>query len=438
MRSKKLLSAVAVGALAVTTVAMPVMAADQGSMNVEFTTKTPVIRVAVPTSILAAVDPLEMNLAGTQIHSSDFTITNKSEVPVGIDVKSEVTLGTGVTLVDTKAKAAASTDSTKSEAWIGVAAQTSANKYIEEANKTAGDLTETDRNVATFKTDTTSSAASQTFYLDKGASSTAAYKIAMPVATATTGKKTVAEYRDELTYAQVYELTEDTTITDTAKLLTKLKTSDVYEGADGNDGTALTLLPAGKTDATYTTGKKYFTAGTDNKLENMVADTAYVYGESGAGDSTAFRYVGKLGPGKTTWSDSDIDEMDITYSIYGLTDAAYEAGNVDDSYGLYEPNVAPTLPSTCAYTAGQDAEVTVNLGAGELAASGVSSITYSNSGTTVSLPTERWSYSNGKLTFKGIYTTMLGTSSREHTVHFNDTARTTRKITLEPATPSNP
>ena len=74
MRNKKLLSTVVASTLVATTMAMPVMAADQGSVNVEFTTKTPVIRVVAPTSILAAVDPLEMNTPGSQIHSTKFEL----------------------------------------------------------------------------------------------------------------------------------------------------------------------------------------------------------------------------------------------------------------------------------------------------------------------------------------------------------------------------
>lgn len=116
MRNKKLVSTVVASAVVATTVALPVAAADENSLDVEFTTKTPVIRVVTPTSILAAVDPLEMNTTGTQIHSTDFTLVNKSEVPVKIDVKSVVTLGSGVTLVDTKKEAVDSKDNTKSDA----------------------------------------------------------------------------------------------------------------------------------------------------------------------------------------------------------------------------------------------------------------------------------------------------------------------------------
>ena len=338
MRNKKLLSTVVASTLVATTMAMPVMAADQGSVNVEFTTKTPVIRVVAPTSILAAVDPLEMNTPGSQIHSTKFGLENKSEVPVGIDVKSVVTLGSGVTLVDTKKKAVDSNDSTKAEAWLAVAAETSEGKYIETANKTAGDLTEADKNVATLKTEASESSASQTFYVDKAASATAGYTLIAPVATSGT---TAAEYKKDLTYAQVYELTAEN-FADENALLTKLETSDVYVGTADTDKSTLKLLPAGTTTLDtadkWATSNKYFTAGTDNALTSSTAPITdgkkYVYGEAGAaGEKTSFRYIGKLGSGKTSWSDADVDEMNITYSIYGLTDEKFDAAN--KQYGLY-------------------------------------------------------------------------------------------------------
>ncbi len=334
MRNKRFLSTVAATALVATTMAMPVMAADGGSVKIEFTTKTPVIRVEVPTTILAAVDPLEMNTPGTQIHSTDFTLINKSEVPIGIDVKSVVTLGTGVTLVNTKAGAMASTGT---DAWIGVAAQTAEDQYNATASKTAGDLTDTDKNVATFKTDTTASesSASQTFYLSKGAGADATYKLIAPVAS---GGTSAEQYKKDITYAQVYELTEVTDdITDDATLLAKLQDSDVYQGDGNTDQTELTLIPLGKKDATFAGGKKYFTpTGTDNKLTSMTDGNKYVYGEGAEGGKTAFRYIGKLGQGKKSWSDTDVKEMNITYSIYGLTDDQYTAANVTSSYGLYK------------------------------------------------------------------------------------------------------
>lgn len=336
MRNKKLLSTVVASALVATTMTMPIMAADGGNVDVDFSTKVPVIRVVAPTSILAAVDPLEMNTPGSQIHSTDFELTNKSEVAVGIDVKSVVTLGTGVTLVDTKTGAK---DSKETDVWLAVAAETSDGKYIETANKTAGDLTEADKNVTTFKTDSTESSASQTFYLNKAASGTTTYKLAAPVAT---GGKTAATYNEELNYAQVYELTPQT-YADEAALLTALKTKDVYEGAADTDGTALTLIPVGTTSYnSFSDSNSYFTAGTDNKIGSMADGTKYVYGEGGAGEDTAFRYVGKLGQGKTTWSDTDVNHMKITYSIYGLTDDKFAAANKLDALYLAGPQLSAT------------------------------------------------------------------------------------------------
>lgn len=342
-RNKKLLSTVAASALVVTTVAMPVAAADGGKVDVEFTTKSPVIRVVAPTSILAAVDPLEMNTAGTQIHSGGFKLVNKSEVPVGIDVKSVVKLGSGVTLVDTKQGAI---DSKDVEAWVAVAAETSDGKYIETANKTAGDLTEADKNVATFKTNGSESSASQTFYLDKAASGSAAYQLIAPVATSGT---TADEYKKQLTYAQVYELTAQSYANEPA-LLTALETTDVYYGAAESDGTALTLIPAGTTTLDtadkWSASNKYFTAGTENAFTSETAPITdgkkYVYGEGGAGEDTAFRYIGKLGQGKTAWTDTDIDEMTITYDIYGLTSEKFGAANKLDTLVLAGPQLSAT------------------------------------------------------------------------------------------------
>lgn len=380
MRNKKLLSTVVASALVATTMAMPVMAADTGNVNVEFTTKNPVIRVVAPTSILAAVDPLEMNTAGTQIHSTDFTLVNKSEVPVKIDVKSVVTLGNGVTLVDTKKKAVDSKDKTKSEAWLAVAAETSNGKYIETANKTAGDLTEADKNVATFKTESTESSASQTFYLDKAASATTGYTLIAPVAT---GGTTAAEYKEQLTYAQVYELTA-ASYADEAALLGALKTTDVYVGTAEADGTALKLLPAGTTSLDtadkWSASNKYFTAGTENALTSTTAPLSdakkYVYGEaSAAGSDTAFRYIGKLGSGKASWSDTDIDEMDITYSIYGVTGDEFAAANTE--YGLYlagpqvsvDSNGLITMSNLTAEQNFKSAEITLSTGTYDISGS---------------------------------------------------------------------
>lgn len=59
MRNKKLVSTVVASALVATTMAMPVMAADGGKVEVDVTTKDAIIRVAVPTALAVAVDQFE-------------------------------------------------------------------------------------------------------------------------------------------------------------------------------------------------------------------------------------------------------------------------------------------------------------------------------------------------------------------------------------------
>ena len=250
-------------------------------------------------------------------------------------------------MVDTKKAAEDSTDTTKSEAWLAVAAETSDGKYI-EGSKTVGDLTDADKNVTTFKTESSKSSASQTFYLNKGTGNTT-YKMILP---GTTGAKTAAQYKEELNYAQVYELTE-ATYNDEDALLAAVKTEDIYTGGSTeSDGGTLTLIPAGTTsldssNAFDKTNKKYYTVSDDNALTatdaaNQITDNKkYVYGEGGIGENTAFRYIGKLGSGKTSWTETDINHMAITYSIYGLTDDQYTSADKLDQ--LYTPITGPQV-----------------------------------------------------------------------------------------------
>ena len=82
----------------------------------------------------------------------------------------------------------------------------------------------------------------------------------------------------------------------------------------------------------------------------------------------------------------------------------------------------------------KDIVVDVDLGAGELAAKGIKSITYKNSsGVATVLPTGNYSFLDDKLIFKGAYISSLidaGLDSREFTVLFDDMAGTRVGITL--------
>lgn len=79
MKAKRFLSTVVAGALVAAQMAMPVMAADGGEVEVDVTTRTAVIRVEVPTTLAIAVNQFEKGDTGSQVYSEAFDITNKSE-----------------------------------------------------------------------------------------------------------------------------------------------------------------------------------------------------------------------------------------------------------------------------------------------------------------------------------------------------------------------
>ncbi len=116
------------------------------------------------------------------------------------------------------------------------------------------------------------------------------------------------------------------------------------------------------------------------------------------------------------------DEIDAEF-FEALAEASEAAADV-------APSIATT---TYDYTAGEDVEVIVNLGGGDSAATGITSVTFDNSGSVTSLPSTRWYYSDGKLIFDSSYTTALNGKTRAHTVTFNDSSATTVVVTLRPA-----
>ncbi len=329
MRNKKLVSTVVATALAAT-MAMPVMAADGGSFDVTVTTKTPVIRVVVPTTMEIAVNQFEMGDAGSQIYSSAFTMENKSEIPVKLNVTSTATPGTGTTLVATKAGA---TDSTQAgEAWLAVAAQTSDGKYIEENGKTINDLTEESANVATF----TENKAEQTYYLN--ASSGMAYKLL-----------NANESAADIEYAQFYKLTPKTftASSEDGELKALVKDEDVYYIATASidDGAALTKIAKGSDTSSlnWANSNTYYTAAqTATAKADIVAADLYLYGD-GATNATAgkaaFRYIGKLSGKQESWSATDLTKIGVAYSIVGVQQNTYDdlAGQTGVlTYGLYK------------------------------------------------------------------------------------------------------
>lgn len=429
MRNKKLLSTVVASALVATTMAIPVMAADGGSVDVEVTTKTGVLRVKVPTTLAVAVDQFEIGNTGAQIASDDFEMVNLSEMDVKVGITSTVTLGTDISLASGK-------DTTKGdEAWLAVAAMTGADSYdisdTASVTEKAWDLTEANENVTTFGV---SKSAEQTFYLAKSMGS-AEYKMAVADADGKVSQQA---------YAQFYKLTDIAAQpTDDTTLQAEVDKADVYYVATASigDEAVLKKIPkgtanvAGGTDK-WAAGTTYYTAAeTATSVDSTTANEKYVYAAMNAdGGAAGFTYVGKLSKDRETWTSDDIKKINIAYTLTGVTGTNYDAVKNDCTYGYYKPaDAAPSISTTTyTYTPGTAVEVPVNLGVGTLAATGVTSVSFNNSGTVTSLPSTRWSYSNGKVIFNGDYCGLLNNATRVHTITFNDAAKTTVNVTLQP------
>lgn len=342
MKNKRFLATVVATALTATTMAMPVMAADGGSMDVNVTTKNAVIRVQVPTKMEISVNQFEMGDGGSQIYSTDFTMENKSEIPVKVDVGSTAELKATTKLLGTKAAADATT-AAEGEAWMAVAAKTAASSYADGTATTIGDLTESNNNVATFVQGTGADAAkgtvSQTFYLDK--SGTMAYKLL-----------NANEDASKVKYAQFYEL-EAKTVADANALATLIAENAVYVApAVAANEQALTKVEKGGTH-TYASDEVYYTAATE-ATASIDSSKLYVYGDGTAateGGAAAFRYIGKLSGAQETWTKDDISKVTIKYDIVGVQESKYDTEKANCTYGLYKD---PTPAAGLALVSGKD------------------------------------------------------------------------------------
>lgn len=431
MRNKKLLSTAIATALAVSTMAMPVMAADNGELNVPVTTKSAVIRVQVPTTMSIAVNQFEMGDSGSQIYSTDFTMDNKSEIPVKVGVKSTATLKATTKLLGTKAAAGSST--TEGEAWMAVAAKTAASSYADGSASTVADLAESNKNVKTFVqgegADATKGTAEQTFYLGK--SSAMAYKLL-----------NANEDASKINYAQFYELKEKPGL-DADGLADLIAENDVYVATKAaENGLALTKVAKGKTHA-FASGEVYYTAAEDATAKASIdASKLYVYGD-GTVDATGtagFRYIGKLSEKQETWTKADITDVKIEYSITGVTATKYDEVDDDCTYGLYKEtpkNVAPSVAAadkTKTLTAGTAVTIPVNLGSGTAKATEVTSVKWKEQNKELLNVGGMATYSNGVVTItQASVDYLLGTASytpATMVIKFDDSAPTSVEVTL--------
>ena len=164
---------------------------------------------------------------------------------------------------------------------------------------------------------------------------------------------------------------------------------------------------------------------------------------TGNDDNFEVQYNDTKGKYEYVQVDSVDDSTWGTYDFYltgacggKWTDAQAEATpTVELTWKITDPNAneAPSIAKTeYEYIANQALAIPVDLGAGEKAATGISSVTFKKDATTTTtLPTNRWSYSNGKLIFTADYTGLLS-GSRTHTITFDDAAKTTVDVTLTP------
>jgi len=146
-------------------------------------------------------------------------------------------------------------------------------------------------------------------------------------------------------------------------------------------------------------------------------------------------YAYKEISGASGWKTKDISLEGAVSNLPVATDTTAPTVNVTWSYAEAPTDAAPSITTT-EYTVDgtADAAVTVNLGAGTLAATGISEITFkSTTGAVRTLDANLYSLAGTTLTISKEQISAwvgAGVTSREYTIKFNDTAETTKTITM--------
>lgn len=173
---------------------------------------------------------------------------------------------------------------------------------------------------------------------------------------------------------------------------------------------------------------------------NIAAAPADAY-EFGYDENSGYTYELK--------SEDDLSAADITFPDYSfyLTGAANSAGDWSE-LGSAAPsvsvtwtiaktdNTAPSISGTTTFTAETDTPVvvSVNLGTGDAAATGIASLTYVNaSGATKTVSTTDYAYEDGSLTLSASAVNVFVESvnaTRTYTITFDDSAATTASFTI--------
>ena len=186
----------------------------------------------------------------------------------------------------------------------------------------------------------------------------------------------------------------------------------------------------------------------DSDEEVVKADEGGLLSGTIAGTPTNFEIQYNAGKGQYEYAQKDgvEDSTWATYDFY-LTGAcggvwteeqATATPEVALTWKITDPNAqeAPSIAgSAFAMAAGTAVKIPVDLGAGDLAATGISKITYVKNGAVTNLDSANYELANGMLTIKASYVdvVMAATTSREYTITFNDTAKTKVSFTLRTA-----
>lgn len=343
---KKAISAAVVSAIIAAQTLMPVAAAG-GEITAEVNTKSPVLRVQVPTTMVVSVNELEMGDSGSQVTSAEFEMKNLSETPVNVKVTSEATVGANVTFALSKAEAQASTDTAKPAMWLAAVAAvggtTGSYEYTTGSDKTVNGLTGTEDIITSFLTKDASNKGTiiQDFYLDTATGAT--YKSI--TGAAVTAEKTPATAT--IGGADFYQLTALTNTADDQTGIDALAADqDIYLDKAG-DGT-LTKITKGTTGANaadWTSGTSlvYKMAPTPTPVASLNASNTYMYidGAGTDGGSAAFRYIGALSKAKTGWNNTDLTGIKIKYDITGISPTVYgQASDYTNGYKVVASRIA--------------------------------------------------------------------------------------------------
>jgi hypothetical protein len=250
-----------------------------------------------------------------------------------------------------------------------------------------------------------------------------------------TGEEEGEYYQVEVPVHGDIPATVQTTVTEYAALGVEAAASVM---ADAENGASLAYV-MGKADYYVVKDSDGFSLKLDDAARNDNFDTA------------SFIISGLINK-NADWSGYD-ENTEITlsavYTFNTITDTAYAeaiAGKIEGTYNSIAVDIAPEEPedeepsitqTTYTYTPGSPLVVDVSLGTGDLAATGISKITYLNSqSATTTLAANNYTFADSKITFLASYTTSMnsaGVTTRDFTIEFDDTAKTTVTITVNKA-----